>query len=104
MSTYAIEAVHLNQQNGRIDQVMWARVDPSNNLWETDPTVANVDEVIDCINHGDEVWSAFPVGHYTVLGPRIEVVQQPGMPEPAWIETVDAENHPGRALIDMPMF
>ncbi|MDB5823202.1 MAG: hypothetical protein JWR21_1906 [Herminiimonas sp.] len=105
MSTYAIEAVHLNEQNGRIEQVMWAKVDPVKNRWDTDPIVAHVDEVINCLQHGDEVWTAFPVGHYTVLGPRIEVVQS-DMPASlgAWIDTVDAESHPGRSLLDMPMF
>lgn len=106
MSTYAIEAVHRNQYNGKIEQVMWARVDPDNNAWETDPTVATVDEVIACLNDGDDVWTAFPVGKMTVLGPKVEVVQEAEAANPLGvsIETVDAEVHPGRTLIDMPLF
>ena len=102
MSMYAIEAVRTNPANGRIEKVRWGKLDFSRNHWELDPMESDVTEVVRKLQAGEEVRAAFPVGHFTVLGPRLEICQSG--PDTQEIEVIDAEEHPGRTLSDMPTF
>jgi hypothetical protein len=102
MSMYAIEAVRINADSGRIEQVRWGRIDPAHNTWETEPFISDVNEVVDKLMDGDEVWTAFSVANLSVLGSKVRVVVHEDGSE--GIETVDPANHAGRTLHDLPAF
>jgi hypothetical protein len=102
MSVYAIDAVKINPESGRIEQVRWGKIDLHQHIWETEPVIVNAVDVINNITSGDEVWTAFPIGQLTVLGPKVGIVEnEHGSKE---IEIIDPDNHPGRTLGDMPVF
>ncbi|MGV3654521.1 MAG: hypothetical protein ACO1N5_09895, partial [Noviherbaspirillum sp.] len=102
MSMYAVDAVRMNAASGRVEKVRWGKLDYSGMHWELEPMEGDVAEVVDKIQAGDEVRAAFPVGNFTVLGPRLEVFRSRRGEEE--IEVEDADEHPGRTISDMPTF
>jgi hypothetical protein len=102
MSMYAIEAVRINAESGRIEQVRWGRIDPAHHSWETEPVISDVIEVVGKLMDGNDVWTAFSVGNLSVLGPKVRVVRYKYGSES--IETADPANHVGRTLHDLPTF
>src|SRR5690606_1116849 len=102
MSLYAIDAVRMNPANGRVMKVRWGKLDYSGMHWELEPKEDDVAEVVRTIRNGEEVRAAFPVGGFTVIGPKLEV-SHTNMGEED-IEVEDAAERPGRTLSDMPTF
>jgi hypothetical protein len=101
MSIYAIDAVHTNHQSGMVEKVRWGRVDHANRHWEIEPEISDVSVVVDKILSGEEVRAAFPVGHFTVLGPKIGIIVSGDV---RGIEVIDPDEHPGRTMAELPEF
>ncbi|WP_230427151.1 phosphatidylserine/phosphatidylglycerophosphate/cardiolipin synthase [Collimonas humicola] len=100
MSVFAITGVRINAQNGRIELVRWGQVNPATNTWAKEPTESPVIDVVDAVMGGDDVYTIFPVGGNTVLGPKVQLVVYAHGRE--GIETVDAAYNAGRTLADLP--
>lgn len=101
MSVYAIDAVHMNHHSGLVEKVRWGKIDDSNRHFEVEPMVSDVTDVVEKILSGEEVRAAFPVGMFTVLGPKVGITVSG---EVRGIEVIDPEDHPGRTVAELPEF
>ncbi|MDB5841080.1 MAG: hypothetical protein JWQ23_3032 [Herminiimonas sp.] len=101
MSVYAIDAVRMNAKSGLVEQVRWGKVDHTYKHWEVEPVISDVTDVVEKILSGEEVRAAFPVGHFTVLGPKVGItISSQGKD----IEVIDPDDHPGRTVAELPTF
>jgi hypothetical protein len=104
MSLFVIEAVRFDAKGDRVEKVRWGRIkgrEVGPPGWATEPDVADVIEVVDALNAGDEVLTIFSADGQIVVGPQVHVVTyEPGF---EGIETV-AQDMPNRTLRDMPTF
>ncbi|MGI4848424.1 MAG: hypothetical protein ACRYGK_09880 [Janthinobacterium lividum] len=101
MSIYAIDAIHMNRHSGQVEKVRWGKVDHAHRHWEVEPVVCDVTDVMDKIMSGEEVRAAFPVGMFTVLGPKIGIIASGNSRD---IEVIDPDDHPGRTVSELPEF
>jgi hypothetical protein len=99
MSIFAVNGVRLDERTGRVTHVRWAQVNPKQNQWVSEPAEAPVIDVVDAIVAGDQVWTIFPEGVNTVLGPQLKSVVYAGGLE--GIDTVDPKQV-NRTLRDLP--
>jgi hypothetical protein len=97
-----IEAIRFNSGNDRVERVRWGKVDTAQNIWETDPTEADVIDVVDKIMSGGEVWTIVPLEGYTLAGPRVRVIADAQGVES--IELADEGNEQRRTMRDLTTF
>ena len=100
MATFAIDAVRINAQDGKISHARLGPVDPTTRTWQSPPTVMKVAEVIDIIRRGDDVWSLFTLGGTRFLGPKIRPV--PHTDGRDGIDTDVPDGHIEKCIDDLP--
>ena len=61
-STFAVSKVKLDA-DGRVEAIVWGRVDTRNNAWATPEVEAPVAEAVDALDAGDHVFALFPSVH-----------------------------------------
>ena len=101
MSVYIIDAVRMNARTGLVEQVRWGKVDHTHNHWEVEPVISDVTDVVEKILSGEEVRTVFPVGHFTVLGPKVGITISSHGKD---IEVIDPDDHPGCTVGELPTF
>jgi hypothetical protein len=62
MNTFAVSQVMLDE-DGRVTEVRWARVDTAKNAWAEPEAVAPVASVVAALQAGDQVFALFPSIH-----------------------------------------
>jgi hypothetical protein len=100
MTTYAITAVEIDERSDLVTKVKWGCVDTLNNTWIAEPEEVEVDQVLQAIGGGDDVYTIFAEGEHTVLGPRLDLAR-----DAAGRETIipaAGQIKPGRAISDLP--
>ncbi|MDB5777020.1 MAG: hypothetical protein JWP38_3153 [Herbaspirillum sp.] len=100
MTTYAITAVEIDERTDLVTRIKWGSVDTLNNAWIEGPGEADVEEAMHAISAGDDVYTIFPDGEHTVLGPRLELSRDSSGREN--IVPVFDQLAPGRAITDLP--
>lgn len=60
--TFAVSQVALDG-DGRVTDVLWGQVDTVKNAWATPEVLAPVDEVVNVLQRGDQVFALFPSVH-----------------------------------------
>jgi hypothetical protein len=100
MTTYAITAVEIDERSDLVTKVKWGSVDTSHNIWIDEPAEVEVDQVLQAIGAGDDVYTIFAEGEHTVLGPRLDSAR-----DAAGRETIipaSGQARAGRMLSDLP--
>ncbi|MDR5765000.1 phosphatidylserine/phosphatidylglycerophosphate/cardiolipin synthase [Caballeronia sp. LZ028] len=74
MPAYVVNGVRLDENTGRVTHVRWGEVHSGKPEWVSQPTVAEVSDVVAALDSGSEVTSSFMVEGHFVFGPRFVVV------------------------------
>jgi hypothetical protein len=88
MNVYAVSKVRLDQ-DGRVTDVYWGRVDTHKNDWAAPEVVAPVKDVVAALHAHDQVFALFPSTHGHLPDRRFTVVEY----ENGW-ETIAMEGGP----------
>lgn len=62
MKVHAVAKVRLDD-DGRVTGVEWGPVDTLTNEWHTEPQIADVQEVVDALHRGEDVYALFATSH-----------------------------------------
>jgi hypothetical protein len=73
MNVFAISKVRLDQ-DGRVVDVFWGRVDTRRNQWAAPEAIAPVAEVVNALHAGAQVFALFPSEHGHVPDRRFNIV------------------------------
>ncbi len=88
MKVHAVARVRLDA-DGRVTGVDWGPVNTETNEWHTEPTIADVSEVVAALNRGEDVFALFQGPHGLEPGRRFRVVTY----DNGW-ETVNLDGPP----------
>jgi hypothetical protein len=100
MTTYAITAVEIDERSDLVTRVKWGSVDTGNNVWIVEPEEVDIEQVVQAIGAGDDVYTIYAEGETdTVLGPRVELTRDASGRESIMATGPAME---GRALADLP--
>ena len=100
MATYAITAVEIDERSDLVTMVKWGSVDTASNTWIVEPEEADVEQVLQALGAGDDVYTLFSEGQHTVLGPRLDIARDAAGRET--IEPAFGQARQGRAMADLP--
>jgi hypothetical protein len=100
MTTYAITAVESDERSDLVTRVKWGSVDTNRNIWIVEPEEAEVEQVLHALGNGDDVYTIFPEGQETVLGPRLDIARDAAGRET--IAPAFGQRQTGRDMSDLP--
>jgi hypothetical protein len=101
MALYGVTGIRVNPNNNRITHARLGQIDGQTNHWVGPLQVVEAHEVADRLVAGDTVYSIHTIeGGHTVPGAKARHVVFDNGAE--GFDTLEAENHPGRTVRDLP--